>query len=338
MKAVFFLLSTASAQTQCCPDFEEWASQYGFNGDEATIRENYERTVSVIEALHATDETATFKVNQFSGMSWDDFAATMLTFRGGLPALSNVPMLGYIEGDAQDDKVDWDVTPVKDQGSCGSCWAFGTIGGIEAKHKQLTAATVSLSEQQLIDCDKSCDGKGTTCDEHCNCGCDGGQADWSYGNYLENAPTYTEASYSYKARNGQCQTGEDSGIRVIGYTSVSAMPGTDMTSPAMTDSILAAAVNQGAVVVAVGANSQFQLYSGGVLKNVPTDCSLNHQVMVTGYGPNRGGFWKIKNSWGTTWGESGYIRFQRATGGCGPFGLFLYPGSVPKLASEGVAV
>jgi hypothetical protein len=335
MKAAFLLLSTASA-TDCCPSFEDWASQYHFNGDEPTIRQNYETTVNVIEAMQADEASATFKVNQFSGMSWDDFAATMLTFRGGAPALSNVPMLGYIEGDAQDDAVDWDVTPVKDQGSCGSCWAFGTIGGIEAKHKQSTGATVSLSEQQLIDCDKSCDGQGTTCDEHCNCGCDGGQADWSYGNYLkEDAPTYTEESYPYKARNGQCQTGTDSGIRVIGFTAVQSLAGTGMVSPAMTDSSLAAAVTQGAVVVAVAANFQFQLYSGGVLSNVPTSCSLNHQVMVTGYGSN---YWKIKNSWGSSWGENGFIRFARATDGCGPFGLLLYPGSIPTLAAEGVAV
>lgn len=335
MKAAFVLLSTASAKTQCCPDYEEWASQYGFNGGEATMRENYEHTVNVIEAFQTTDETATFKVNQFSGMSWDDFSATMLTFRGGAPASSNVPMLGYIEGDAQDDAVDWDVTPAKDQGSCGSCWAFGTIGGIEAKHKQSTGETVSLSEQQLIDCDESCDGQGTTCDEHCNCGCEGGQADWSYGNYLKDAPTYTTVSYLYKARKGQCQTGTDSGIRVIGFTAVQSMASRGMASPAMTDSSLAAAVTQGAVVVAVGANSQFQLYSGGVLKNVPTTCSLNHQVMVTGYGPD---YWKIKNSWGSSWGENGFIRFARATSGCGPFGLLLYSGSIPTLASEGVAV
>jgi len=332
MKAVFVLLSTASAQTQ--PTYEQWASQYGFNGDEATIRLNYEHTVNAIEALHTSDETATFKVNQFSGMSWDDFAATMLNFHGGAPALSNVPFLGYIEGEA-DDAVDWDVTPAKDQGSCGSCWAFGTIGGIEAKHKQATGETVSLSEQQLIDCDKSCDGQGTTCDEHCNCGCDGGQADWSYGNYLDNAPTYTEVSYPYKAMNGQCQTGTDSGIRVIGFTAVQTMASRGMGSQGMTDATLAAAVTQGAVVVAVAANFQFQVYSGGVLTNVPTSCGLNHQVMVTGYGPD---YWKIKNSWGATWGEGGFIRFARATKGCGPFGLLLYPGSVPTLASEGVAV
>jgi len=330
MKVAFALVSMAAAQQ---PNYEEWASQYGFNGDDATMRENYATTVKTIEELQATEDGATYKVNQFSGMSWDDFAATMLNFHGGVPALSNVPMLGYIQGEA-DDAVDWDVTPAKDQGSCGSCWAFGTIGGIEAKHKQATGETVSLSEQQLIDCDKSCDGQGTTCDSHCNCGCDGGQADWSYGNYLKDSPTYTEASYPYKASNGQCQsTGTDSGIRVIGFTAVTTVASMGITG--MTDASLAAAVTQGAVVVAVAANFQFQLYSSGVLTSPPTGCGLNHQVMVTGFAQD---YWKIKNSWGSYWGENGFIRFGRATGGCGPFGLLLYPGSIPTLQSESVTV
>merc|ERR1712176_1230789 len=103
----------------------------------------------------------------------------------------------------------------------------------------------------------------------------------------------------------------------------------------MSDSVLATALNDGAVVVAVGANFQFQVYSSGVLQNPTTACSLNHQVMATGYGKD---YWKIKNSWGASWGEGGFIRFQRATGGCGPFGLFTYMGVVPTLSALSVEV
>jgi len=208
------------------------------------------------------------------------------------------------------------------------------MAGIEAKHKQQTGATVQLAEQQLLDCDKSCDGSGSTeCDSHCNCACDGGQADWSYGNY-KNTAIYTTASYPYKGRAGECHTGVDSGVRISGFTSVQALTSGGAASPtAMTDALLAAAVTQAAVVVAVGAGGSFQSYSSGILTGVTTSCSLNHQVMVTGYGSN---YWKIKNSWGTGWGEGGFIRFERATGGCGPFGLFLTPGVVPTLSSSTV--
>jgi len=322
MKSVLALLTAVKA-TQ--PSFEEWASEYGFNGDnngdDDSLRANYEITVSKIAELEGG---CIHRVNQFSGMSWDEFASTMLTFRGGV-ASSDLPMLGGIEATADVGDVDWDVTPVKDQGSCGSCWAFGTIAGIEAKHKQATSETVSLSEQQLVDCDHSCDGQGTECDTNCNCGCSGGQADWAYGNYLKSQAIYTEASYPYKASGGACQSGTDSGIRLSGFTAVSPM----------SDSALAAALNDGAVVVAIGANFEFQSYGSGILSNPTTSCSLNHQVMATGYGPN---YWKIKNSWGSGWGEGGFIRFERATGGCGPFGLFTYIGVVPTLSASAVEV
>merc|ERR1712084_186984 len=101
------------------------------------------------------------------------------------------------------------------------------------------------------------------------------------------------------------------GVTVSGYNRVS-----------KSDSALASALNSGAVTVLVYADSAFQSCSSGIL-SAPTTCNLNHAVLATGYGSN---FWKIKNSWGTGWGEAGYIRFERTTSGCGPFGLFYdYP-------------
>lgn len=308
------------------PSFLEWCNEFGVvcdsNGD-GEMESNYHATLNRIAELEMdANQQATFKVNQFSGMSWEQFEQSMLTFRGnGLVDASDLPLLAHVDAVAQLGAADWDVTPAKDQGGCGSCWAFGTIGGIEAKHKQLTSTTVLLSEQQLVDCDNSCDGSGsTTCDSHCNCGCQGGQANWAYGSYLKNGVTYTQASYPYKGTGGSCRTGTDSGIRLSGYTSVTPM----------NDGNLAAALQNGAVVVAIGANGQFQSYSSGILTGVTTSCSLNHQVMVTGYASN---YWKVKNSWGRSWGENGFIRFERATSGCGPFGLFVFEAVVPNLVT-----
>merc|ERR1712070_356630 len=123
------------------------------------------------------------------------------------------------------------VTPVKDQGSCGSCRAFGTLGEVEAKHKQTTGATVNLAEQQLVDCSKQ------------NNGCNGGRPDYAL-TYLSGKPIYTTSSYAYTARDGTCKTGTASGVTVSGYKTVT-----------KSDSGLASALGSSAVTVMVYADS-----------------------------------------------------------------------------------
>jgi len=89
------------------------------------------------------------------------------------------------------------------------------------------------------------------------------------------------------------------------------------------------------VTVIIKADASFQHYKSGVLQNPPTPCGLNHAVLATGYGTD---FWKIKNSWGTTWGEAGFIRFAKSEAGCGPFGLFYKNPSVPQSINTDVQV
>merc|ERR1712084_142503 len=226
-------------------------------------------------------------------MTYEEFAAQMLTAQP--KGDSDLPNLGAVEeSEVTVDAVDWSVTPVKNQGSCGSCWAFGTMGSIEHVHKINTGATVNLAEQQLVDCDKR------------SSGCNGGRPDWAM-NYLAGKSIYTTSSYAYTARDGTCKSGSASGVTIGGYKTVP-----------KSDSALASALNSGAVTVLVYADSAFQSYSSGIL-SAPTTCNLNHAVLATGYGSN---FWKIKNSWGTSWGEAGYIRFSRVTSGCGSYGMF----------------
>merc|ERR1712151_100943 len=168
----------------------------------------------------------------------------------------------------------------------------------EAKHKQTSGQTVNLAEQQLVDCSTQSNG------------CSGGRPDWAL-TYLSGKSIYTTASYPYTARDGTCKSGTASGVTVTGYSRVS-----------KSDSALASALGTSAITVLVYADSAFQSYKSGVL-TAPTTCNLNHAVLATGYGSN---FWKIKNSWGTGWGEAGYIRFSRVTSGCGSYGMFYdYP-------------
>jgi len=249
-------------------------------------------------------------VNQFSGMSWDEFSSTMLTLREDPLANSDIPLLEGSELTELATDVDWDVTPVKNQGSCGSCWAFSTMGSIEHGHKLATGQTVNLAEQQLVDCDKTSNG------------CSGGMT-YTAMNWLSGRAIYTTASYPYTARDGTCQTGTDSGVRISGYVGL-----------AKNEAALLSGLNVQAVSVIVYADSTFQSYKSGVI-NAPTTCSLNHGVLATGYTADS---IKIKNSCGTSWGEAGYIRVKRTTAGCGPYGLYYSTNSYPKGTTDAVEV
>jgi hypothetical protein len=306
MKVGFALFALVAAE----PSFEEWAAEYGVNGDEK-MKATYEANVQEIERLNKEQPEATFAVNQFSGMTFEEFEAQYLTLEYGLNfEKSDLAHLGEIDGEPTVGDVDWDVTPVKDQKSCGSCWAFGTMGSIEHAHKLKTGKTVSLAEQQLVDCDKK------------SSGCNGGRPDWAM-TYLKNKNIYTTSSYPYKAKNGSCKSGTASGVQISGYKTVS-----------KSESALLSALGTQSVTVMIKAENTFQHYKSGIVSG-PTTCGLNHAVLATGYGSN---FIKIKNSWGSSWGENGFIRVKRTTSGCGPFGIYYDNPVVPTSTTEEVQV
>jgi len=294
------------------PSYDVWAAQYGFNAADDIMEAKYNANVALYDEWNAdASQTASFAVNQFSGMTFEEFEAQYLTATPSgetdMPILDELaPVDDFVATGA-----DWSVTPVKDQGSCGSCWAFGTLGGIEAVHKQKTGSTVNLAEQQLVDCSTQ------------NNGCSGGRPDWAI-NYLAGKSIYTTSSYAYTARDGSCKSGSASGVTVGGYSRVP-----------KSESGLLSALDSSAVTVMIQADSKFQGYSSGILTGVSTACGLNHAVLATGYGSN---FLKIKNSWGTGWGEAGYIRVQRTTSGCGPFGIWYDYPVVPTSVNAAVEV
>jgi len=290
------------------PSFEEWVSQYGVNGDDS-MKAKYEKNCAEIDRLNAEDNGAEFAVNEFSGMSFEEFASQFLTFM--VPEETpDLPMLESIGGQEAPSSIDWPVTPVKNQGGCGSCWAFAAMGAIEANYKIQTGRVVDLAEQQLLDCDAYDN-------------CTGG---WPYRafQYLSQKAIYTTDSYPYNAEGGSCKSGTDSGVRISGYRAVG-----------QSDSAIASALSSATFTVTVNATSAWQHYSTGVLTTASTACALNHAVVATGYSPE---YFKLKNSWGTGWGEEGYIRIRRTTSSCGPFGLFYAAGSMPVLTSDAIQV
>lgn len=200
---------------------------------------------------------------------------------------------------------------MKNQGQCGSCWAFSATGSMECDYAIKTGQLVSLSEQQLVDCSGS----------YGNYGCDGG---WYYyaWEYAQNAGGLcTEDEYPYTAMDGICQS-NSCGEK---YTT----PNTFSDVTAEDPSALELAAVNGCVSVAIEADqTAFQYYSSGVLSGV-CGTNIDHAVLVVGYGTLNGqDYWKVKNSWGTTWGEEGYVLICRNcndNGAYGECGINMYP-------------
>jgi len=191
------------------------------------------------------------------------------------------------------DSKDWvdagAVTPVKNQGSCGSCWAFSTTGGIEGQYFLKNNILSSFSEQQLVDCSQA---EG-------NQGCNGGLMDDGF-KYVESKGLCLESAYSYEGTDGTCRDSKCTATaHVSSYTDIDA---------GSTSDLLSASSNIGPISIAVDANMFWQFYSSGIFDHTCNPDKLDHGVLLVGY--QSGSYWKVKNSWGETWGESGYIRLK----------------------------
>lgn len=244
---------------------------------------------------HNSKNTNTWKmgINQFTDLSPYEFKK-QLCYHNKMSY--NVPriILDFKNVQSTSEELDWTklgaVTPVKNQGQCGSCWAFSSTGSLESAYYLKHNILESFSEQQLVDCSSS----------YGNEGCNGGLMDLAF-DYVKDNGICRENDYKYVAQDKACKT----------CTSVTKINGYVDVVPNNEDALLKA-VNIKPISVAIEADQMsFQFYSSGVLTS-KCGTDLDHGVLLVGYGTLNGiDYWKVKNSWGSSWGDNGYILLER---------------------------
>ena len=259
----------------------------------AVFRENFRNIV-----IHNLDRSQNFTmgINQFTDLTPEEFKAQMIR---GLKAPVGSFGCGSFSNSASGApaSIDWRtkgaVTTVKDQGQCGSCWTFSSTGAMEGAWAIAKGQLIDLAEQELVDC------AGL---KYGSMGCNGGQMEGAFKFIIENGQC-AASSYPYTAKDGTCH----SCTAVAHATSCADVKPNDQLS-------LKAAVAKQPVAVAIEADTKyFQSYSGGVLTSSSCGTSLDHGVLAVGYGEENGQkYWLVKNSWGTSWGEQGYVKIGRS--------------------------
>ncbi|XP_071529837.1 cathepsin L-like peptidase isoform X2 [Panulirus ornatus] len=313
------LVASASAVSFFSLVLEEWEAfklEYGKKYDtdvEESFRmkiftENKHKIASHNKLYSTGEKSYRLKMNKYGDMLHHEFLSTMNGFRwnrtGSYKSSRQFTGASFIEPD--DDvvlpkNVDWRdkgaVTPVKDQGKCGSCWSFSSTGALEGQHFRQTGKLVSLSEQNLIDCSS----------KYGNQGCNGGLMDNAFRYIKDNGGIDTENAYPYEAMDDNCRYNpQSSGAEDVGFVDV--REGNE-------HALKKAVATVGPVSVAIDASHEsFQFYHKGVYHE--PECSpenLDHGVLAVGYGTSDQGeqYWLVKNSWGTSWGDEGYIKMAR---------------------------
>ena len=250
--------------------------------------------------LHNLDHTQNFTmgINQFTDLTPQEFKDQYV---GGLK--TEVGSYGCktfsSSASGAPASIDWRskgaVTSVKDQGQCGSCWTFSATAAIEGAVAITKGQLIDLAEQQLVDC-----ATGISYGSH---GCSGGQMDGAFKYVIEHGQCSLD-SYPYTAKDGTCKT-----CSVVAHiSSCSDVKPNDQIS-------LKGAVAQQPVAIAIEADTRyFQSYSSGVLTSSSCGQQLDHGVLIVGYGTENGqDYWLVKNSWGTSWGDKGYVKIGRSS-------------------------
>ena len=335
MAALAMMAALASAETwaSSLSQAETWATFKATYGKTYTVEEEASRfdifmaNLRIIEAENRAQGAEVKGITKFADLTVEEFKARYLMntprnkteglkpWDGKCTACVRFPEQATLLAAPPTD-YDWTehgaVTPVKDQGQCGSCWSFGTTGDVEgvlflAKHN-----LTSLSEQQLVSCDEK------------DLGCDGGLQEDAF-KYVKKNGLVTEQQYPYTSGKGKSGRCEEALIKnpvafVSDWVQISCLGSCEKKAAFDEEGMINALIATGPITIGIDA-SPMQLYKRGIdnPKNCKTSqAGLDHAVLIVGYGVENGTpYWKIKNSWNTDWGEDGYYRIVRGLNKCG---------------------
>ncbi|KAF2073311.1 hypothetical protein CYY_005364 [Polysphondylium violaceum] len=322
--ALFIALASASFLTKDEVNFINFQQKYNkvyesheYAAKFATFKSNVGLIESLNQKAKAQNSDLTFGVNKFADLSPAEFRKYYMSAVSATPS-ADLPMAAELSDDiinATPVAFDWRehgaVTPVKNQGQCGSCWTFSTTGNVEGQNF-LAAKNplVGLSEQNLVDCSNNC--MEYENQKVCNAGCDGGLQPIAYEYIIQAGGIDTEQAYPYTAVDGTCKFDASSvGAKITSYTMV----------PTNETQIAAFLATTGPLAIAADA-AEWQFYLGGVF-DIPCGKSLDHGILIVGYSAQRTilgantPYWIVKNSWGADWGEAGYLKVLRNKNECG---------------------
>ncbi|CAI8609304.1 unnamed protein product [Vicia faba] len=306
--------------------YEKWIVKhqkvYNDLGEKNQRFEIFKDNLKFIDEHNAENHTYKVGLNKFADMSDEEYRMYLGTKTNNIKNKMSSERYAYKadDNDILPESVDWRwaVGSIKDQGKCGSCWAFSTVAAVEAINKIVIGSFRNLSVQELVDCDRT---KST--------GCKGGYVDKAFEFIIKNGGLDSEEDYPYQERQGTCDQ-EKKNTKVLsidGYEKV----------PRSNENALKKAVAHQPVTVAIEAyGGAFKLYESGVFTG---DCGtkLDHAVLVVGYGSENGvDYWLVRNSWGTNWGVDGYFKIERnyRYSRAGKCGIALFPSFPVKHAQK----
>jgi len=273
----------------------------------------FSENLKLIKSTNRKGLSYKLAVNHFADWTWEEFQSHRLGAAQNCSATlkGNHKLTDAVLPEAKDWREEGIVSPVKDQGHCGSCWTFSTTGALEAAYSQAFGKGISLSEQQLVDCARAFN----------NFGCSGGLPSQAFEYIKYNGGLDTEEAYPYTGKDGSCKfSRENVGVQVI--DSVNITLGAE-------DELKHAVAFVRPVSVAFQVVSDFRLYKEGVYTSDTcgtTPMDVNHAVLAVGYGVENGvPYWLIKNSWGKSWGNNGFFKMEMGKNMCGVATCASYP-------------
>ncbi|KAJ8621325.1 hypothetical protein MRB53_029854 [Persea americana] len=300
--------------------FARFARRYGKTyGSVEEIKHRFHIFVDNLELIYSTYRKGLpykLGINKFADMSWEEFRVHSLGAAQNCSATKGTHKLTDDDlPEAKDWREDGIVSPVKNQGHCGSCWTFSSTGALEAAYTKVTGKSISLSEEQLVDCATAFN----------NFGCSGGLPSQAFEYIKYNGGLDTEESYPYTGVEGSC-------------SHITLVVGFGVRTEGAEDKLKHAVGVIGPVSVAFEVVDGFRFYKGGVYTSTAcgnTEMDINHAVLAVGYGVENGvPYWIIKNSWGKNWGDHGYFKMELGKNMCGIATCASYPiiaGLLPTL-------